>query len=95
MDLFNTPSTIQSQPPQYGQNQFGGFSSAPQQAASSGFNGNGFGGGATQPQGYSLSAQPPLQPSQASQQNRNTNPQQQQQQQKKPDAFADLVDLMS
>ena len=98
MDFFNTPSP---QP----QNQFGGFNTAPQQQqqpTSAGFNGNGFGGMGSrpaqpqQPQGYSLSAQSPLQPSPASQQGRNTNPQQQQQQQqKKPDAFADLVDLMS
>jgi hypothetical protein len=50
-----------------------------------------------QPQGYSIPTQTPMQPTQPGQAQRNTPQQQQtqQQQQKKPDAFADLVDLMS
>jgi ADP-ribosylation factor-binding protein GGA len=109
MAFFNTsPAQTQQQPQQrYGPTAntdfFGSFSSAPQGTSSSGF------GGSQQSQqrppqqqqqqqGYSVST-PMMQPTQA-QQNRNTNPnqnqtQQQQQQQKKPDAFADLVDLMS
>jgi len=53
-----------------------------------------------QQQGYSIPT-PTMQPTQPNQQNRNTNQvqnqnqNQNQQQQKKPDAFADLVDLMS
>jgi len=108
MAFFNT-SPAQSQPQQQSQQRygptantdfFGSFSSAPQGTSSSGF------GGSQQSQqrppqqqqGYSINT-PTMQPTQQNQ-NRNTNPnqnqtQQQQQQQKKPDAFADLVDLMS
>ena len=109
MAFFNT-SPAQSRPQQQQSQQrygptantdfFGSFSSGPQGTTSSGF------GGSQQSQqrppqqqqqGNSVST-PTMQPTQQTQ-NRNTNPNQsqtqQQQQQKKPDAFADLVDLMS
>ena len=110
MAFFNT-GPAQSQPQQQPQQRygptantdfFGSFSSAPQGTSSSGF------GGPQQSQqrpqqqqqqqqGYSINV-PTMQSTQQNQ-NRNTNTNQnqtqQQQQQKKPDAFADLVDLMS